>query len=90
MFLIVMDTYSKWLEVIPLKHWRCSEFVRYGLPQVLVSDNGPEFTAHSVHMQANNIKGAPYHPTSNREAELFAQTFKRALQDREGPWNNET
>ena len=52
---------------------------------VLVSDNGPQFTANefSECMQTNGIthlRGAPYHLATNGEAERFVQTFKQALQ----------
>lgn len=60
-------------------------FARYGVPQVLVSDNGPQFVAQEFaeFMHANGInhlRGAPYHPATNGEAERFVQTFKQALQ----------
>ena len=55
MFLLVVDSHSKWLEVeiLPIKMSykrtiQClrSLFVRYGLPDQLVSDNGPQFVSH--------------------------------------------
>lgn len=90
MFLIVVDSHSKWLEV-ELMHSITSEatieklrdiFARYGIPQQLVSDNGPQFTAQefSEFAKANGIKHtlvAPYHPRSNGQAERFVQTFKQ-------------
>lgn len=62
-----------------------SLFAKYGLPKQIVSDNGPQFTAKEFQecMCANGIKhlrGAPYHPATNGEAERFVQTFKRSLQ----------
>ena len=59
-------------------------FVRYGLPEQLVSDNGPQFTSTDFEwcMKQNgikHIKTSPYHPASNGEAERFVQTFKRSL-----------
>lgn len=92
MFLIVVDAYCKWLEVVSMATISTGKtvevlrdlFGRYGLPQVVVSDNG-QFTARefSDFMQANGIshrRGAPYHPATNGEAEHFVQTFKHALQ----------
>ena len=90
MFLIVVDSHSKWLEV-ELMHSITSEatieklremFARYGIPQQLVSDNGPQFTSQefSDFTRANGIKHtlvAPYHPRSNGQAERFVQTFKQ-------------
>ena len=53
MFFIVIDTRSKWLEVIPMSlttaHRIIAElrdiFSRFGLPNQLVSDNVPQLTA---------------------------------------------
>ncbi|XP_035233382.1 uncharacterized protein K02A2.6-like [Stegodyphus dumicola] len=51
MFLIIIDAHSKWLEVYTLKSANSFQtieclrdcFARYGLPLVVVSDNGPQF-----------------------------------------------
>ena len=92
MFLIVIDAYSKWPEVVPMQSTtstktieRLSEiFGRNGLPKVLVSDNGPQLTSQefSNFLTANgirHIKTAPFHPSSNGQAERFVQTLKKGL-----------
>ena len=92
MFLIVVDAHSKWPEVIQMSSITTSKtvealqvlFAKYGLPEQLVSDNGPQFTSEdfSQFMRGNGIKhirSAPYHPSSNGLAERFVQTFKRAM-----------
>lgn len=92
MFFVVVDAYSKWLEVLPMTSTTAERtldalrtlFARYGLPKKLVSDNGPQFIASSFEefMRTNGIehlKSAPYHPATNGEAERFVQTFKNSL-----------
>ncbi|XP_054929043.1 uncharacterized protein [Dermacentor andersoni] len=59
-------------------------FAAYGLPEKLVSDNGPQFKSveFSDFLECNGVKqvrAAPYHPTSNGAAERTVQTIKRAL-----------
>ena len=92
MFLIVVDAYSKWLEVIPvssatslstIEQFR-SLFSVHGLPEVLVTDNGTVFTSSEFEdfMKRNGIrhvKSAPYHPASNGQAERAVQTFKENM-----------
>jgi len=92
MFMIVVDAHSKWLEVFPMNCTTTEKtlqvlrnlFARYGLPDQLVSDNGPQFTSDEFQqcMKANGIKhirSAPYHAASNGEAERYVQTFKKSM-----------
>ncbi|CAC5392336.1 unnamed protein product [Mytilus coruscus] len=54
MFLIATDAYSKWPEVIPMKRTTSTQtirvlrtiFARAGLPEQIVSDNGPQFVSY--------------------------------------------
>ena len=92
MFLIVVDAYSKWPEVVPMTTTSAiktieelrSMFARNGIPDQIVSDNGPQFIAaeFSVFVKNNGIKhirSAPYHPATNGLAERFVQTFKQGM-----------
>ena len=92
MFFIIVDAHSKWPEVITMSSTTShhtiealrSVFARFGLPDQLVSDNGPQFTSveFAQFLKQNGIKhilNAPYHPSSNGLAERFVQTFKRAM-----------
>lgn len=87
---VVVDSTSKWLEVFPTKSITSEKtisfleelFARLGLPKMIVSDNGPQFTSFTFKQFCglNNIRHvtvAPYHPRSNGLAERYVQTFKR-------------
>ena len=97
MFLIVVDSHSKWFEVEIMPSITSEAtiaklrdvFCRYGIPHQLVSDNGSQFTSEECckFMKANGIKHtlvAPYHPRSNGQAERFVQTFKQFFLRRRG------
>ncbi|KXJ07253.1 Uncharacterized protein K02A2.6 [Exaiptasia diaphana] len=82
MFFVVVDAHSKWPEVIPMKSTTSSKtievlrnlFARFGIPEQLVSDNGPQFVSDEFQtfMKSNGIRhitSAPYHPATNGLAE---------------------
>jgi len=92
MFLVVVDAHSKWPEIYVMKSTTSQQtitklreiFARNGVPEQLVSDNGPRFTSDefNLFMKWNRIKhipSAPYHPATNGLAERFVQTFKQAF-----------
>ena len=91
-FLLAVDAHSKWGEVWEMTSTTSSKtiqvlrqlFAAYGLPQQLVTDNGPQFTSDefSTFLKRNGIKHSrctPYHPASNGEAERFVRTFKESM-----------
>ncbi|XP_059054704.1 uncharacterized protein K02A2.6-like [Achroia grisella] len=99
-FLIVVDSYSKWPEVhivnsmassIVIKHLRYI-FAQHGLCETLVSDNGTSFVSKDFEdfLVANKIKHirtAPYHPATNGQAERMVQTLKNKLKKMtDVPW----
>ncbi|XP_031348378.1 uncharacterized protein K02A2.6-like [Photinus pyralis] len=63
----------------------CREiFSRFGIPRVLVSDNGRNFVSYAFEsfLKQNGIKhslSAPYHPATNGLAERYVQTLKQSL-----------
>ena len=74
---IVVDAYSKWLEVIPMRFTTSLKTIdpsrtlvtRYGIPEDLASDNGPQLAAEEFtkFMRQNWVKFtrvSPYHPAS--------------------------
>lgn len=91
-FLIVVDAYSKFIDVKLLRRTDANSvlekldeiYTYFGLPTEVCSDNGPPFNS-SLFVEAckaNNInvlKSPPYHPQSNGLAERGVQTIKTVL-----------
>jgi hypothetical protein len=88
-FLVITDQYSKWLEI----YWRNTTtaevvigcfreyFARWGIPELLVTDNGPPFRSNAFlsFLSQNGVATLPpsaYHPQSNGAAENAVQTIK--------------
>ena len=96
-FFVLIEAYSKWLEV-HIVNSTSSEvtiqklqqiFSTHGLPEQIVSDNGPAFTSYEFkdYMKQSgihHIRTSPYHPSSNGLAERAVQTFKSSLKKLEG------
>ena len=91
-FLVVIDAHSKWIEVLPMSITTSSAvieelrvlFAQFGIPQVIVSDNGSSFVSEEfkLFLKRNGIKqltSSPYHPASNGLAERAVKTFKSGL-----------
>ena len=92
MFLLAVDAHSKWPEVHIMKDTTTTKtidvlrniFSSYGIPEQLVTDNGPQFISDDFAMfvRMNGIKHircAPYHPATNGLVECFVQSLKAAL-----------
>ena len=91
-FLVLIDAYSKWLEVFQMHSTTSTKtievlrhfFASYGLPESIVSDNGPQFTSSEfkVFCKSNGINQIlvpAYHPASNGAAERSVQILKKAF-----------
>ena len=91
-WLLWVDSYSKFAGVQRVKHpdsattIKClrETFSLFGLPNQLVSDNGPAFVGEEFQefLHRNGVqhnRSAPCHPQTNGEAERFVQTFKRSM-----------
>ena len=89
MFLVIVDAYSKYLEVVPMTTITSSNtiaalrhlFSHFGLPDHIVTDNGTQFTSNefATFLRKNNIyhtKTAPSHPATNGLAERYVGHFK--------------
>ena len=97
MFLVIVDAHSKWMDIYPMKTATSQATVEklrqsfsvFGLPKLLVSDNGSSFTsAEFESFMKNNgiqhVRSAPFHPSSNGLAERAVQTFKEGMKKIEG------
>ncbi|CAB3997722.1 Uncharacterized protein K02A2.6 [Paramuricea clavata] len=93
MFLVVVDAYSKWLEVHQMTSTTSTATIEklreilatHGLPTTVVSDNGTNFTSSEFEefMKQNGIKHikvSPYHPASNGQAERAVRIFKEGIE----------
>ena len=92
MFLVVVDAYSKFLEIVPMTHATSTNtitalrhiFSYFGLPEHLVTDNGTQFTSDEFQkfLRENDILHtltAPGHPATNGLAERYVGEFKDKL-----------
>ncbi len=92
MILIVIDSHSKWIEAYPTNsatsstviHIAKTLFSQFGLPETLVTDNGPcfvseEFETFLTNNGIKHISSAPYHPATNGLAERAVQIVKKGL-----------
>ncbi|XP_032997764.1 uncharacterized protein K02A2.6-like [Lacerta agilis] len=92
LFLIVVDSHSKWLKVTPTSTMSSRAtinslrklFATHGLPDTLVSDNGTAFTSAEFQEFVSkngirHIRSAPFHPATNGQAERMVRTTKDAL-----------
>ena len=91
-YLVVVDAYSKYPEVVKMTSTTSSAtitalrdiFSRHGLPEILVSDNGSQFSSTEFEQFcANNgimhRTSAPYKPSTNGQAERVLQILKSAI-----------
>jgi len=91
-FLIVVDSYSRWLEVYQMQFTKVKDviskllnlFAIFGLPKIMVSDNGPpfdsdEYAQFGTKMDIQILHSPVYHPESNGLAEKSVSVAKRAL-----------
>ena len=92
MLLIIIDAYSKWIDVHAMKRItaeatiaKCRQtFAIHGLPVTVITDNGPTFVSDEFtnFMKLNGVDlrhSSAYHPSSNGQAENAVKTVKNAL-----------
>uniref|UniRef100_A0A3Q1GSS6 Gypsy retrotransposon integrase-like protein 1 n=1 Tax=Acanthochromis polyacanthus TaxID=80966 RepID=A0A3Q1GSS6_9TELE len=99
--LVIVDYFTKWVEMFPLKDSKAHRittilkdeiFTRFGVPQELVSDRGPQFTGHEM---ANLCRSwgvtqkftTSYHPQANL-TERSNRTIKTMIASYVGDQHN--
>ena len=88
----MVDYYSKFFEISHLPNSRNKTVInhikpnlaRYGIPEIMVSDNGPEFSSYEFEEFAKyygfkHTTTSPIYPQSNGLAEQAFQTAKNIL-----------
>jgi hypothetical protein len=88
-YLVVMDYYSKWIELEKLQNKTAGEiieklkdiFSRFGVPDTFISDNMPfashKFTGFAKEWGFNVVTSSPRYPQSNGLAERAVQMVKK-------------
>lgn len=92
MFLIITDSYTKWIEVYISSSLASAETIecireclaRFGICATIVSDNGRSFSSCEFRIfcyknKIEHLTSAPYHPQSNGAAENAVKSFKMGL-----------
>jgi transposase InsO family protein len=98
-YLLVVDYYSRYIEIAKLDRTTAEEvvirmkgmFARHGIPEVVVSDNGPQYSCEAFRLFAADYQfqhntSSPYYPESNGEAERAVRTIKGLLKKSSDPY----
>ena len=86
-YLLIVDYYSRFIKVARLRCMTADEvtllhakavFAQHGIPEEVVSDNGPQFSSQLYHLFSyeyglHRITSSPLYPQSNGEAERARQ-----------------
>ena len=92
-YLVIIDYFSNYLEVALLKSTTSSSiiahmksiFARHGVPEIVISDNGPqfaskEFAVFAAEWEFSHSTSSPRYPKANGLAERTVQTIKKYLE----------
>ena len=98
-YLIIVDYFSRYPEVTKQQSTTSqtiinslkSTFARHGIPEILRSDNGPQFTSTEFkdfvkEYQFTHTTSSPYYPASNGQVERMVKTVKSLLKDADDPY----
>ena len=79
-FLLIVDAYTSWPIVrecrkggtaLELRDQLIEAFTNWGIPEILVTDGGPQFTAHTTQEFTNNGE----YTTESRQPIIHMRTF---------------
>ena len=98
-YLLVVDYYSRYIKIALLNRTTAvdvithmkSIFTRHGIPERVMSDNGPQYACEAFEEFAReyhfrHITSSPKYPQSNREAERAVKTVKCLLKKEADPY----
>lgn len=98
-YLLLIDYYSRYIEIAKLGSLAACEviihlksiFARHGIPEQIISDNGPqfasmEFAKFKQDYGFDHLTSSPRFPQSNGEAERAVQTVKNLLEKEDDPY----
>ena len=98
-YLIVVDYYSRWFEIRRLNDQSSARvisvlkklFSTHGIPDIIVSDNGPQFTSDAFRLFTTeydfvHVTSSPKYPRANGEVERAVRTVKALLRKNEDPY----
>ncbi|KAM0976583.1 hypothetical protein ACFX2C_019485 [Malus domestica] len=97
--LLAVDYVSKWVEAkatrtndskVVAGFIRTNIFARFGMPRVIISDGGSHFCNRTIKAllrkyNVNHKVSTPYHPQTNRQAEVSNREIKQILKKTIGP-----
>ena len=98
-YILIIDYFSRFIEVIKLKSTTSgaiiealkSVFSRYGMPEIVMSDNGPQYSSNEFNVFAkkynfSHVTSSPLFPQSNGQVERAIQTVKKLLKRSDDPY----
>ena len=99
-YIVLVDSYSDYVEVSQLKATTTTalieffkeQFSRHGIPDILMTDNGPQYTSREFtrEWEFKHLTSSPCHSRSNGKSEsavkVVKNLFKKAIADKKDPW----
>lgn len=97
--LVIVNYYSRFIEIAQLKRTTAEEvivhtksiFTRHGVPEIVVSDNGPQYSSEGYakfaqEFQFEDFTSSPHSPQSNGGSERAVKTVKSLLKKEGDPY----